>query len=108
MDRTHKKRKRRGIQSIDTGIRVLEALENSDGPLALKDLSAQSELDPSSAFQRVSISPDGNQLMLQLGHAGQIAGRSQPTYHYPDRSIFQDAPFGQRHNLDDFFISQYF
>src|SRR5256884_8593611 len=51
MDRTHKKRKRRGIQSIDTGIRVLEALENADGPLALKDLSAQAELDPSSAHR---------------------------------------------------------
>jgi DNA-binding IclR family transcriptional regulator len=48
---TTKKRKRRGIQSIDTGIRLLEALENSDGPVALKDLSAQSELDPSSAHR---------------------------------------------------------
>jgi hypothetical protein len=46
-----RKRKRRGIQSIDTGIRLLEALESSDGPLALKDLSAQSELDPSSAHR---------------------------------------------------------
>jgi DNA-binding IclR family transcriptional regulator len=46
-----KKRKRRGIQSIDTGIRLLEVLENSDGPLALKDLSARSELDPSSAHR---------------------------------------------------------
>ena len=45
------KRKRRGIQSIDTGIRLLETLENADGPLALKDLSAQSELDPSSAHR---------------------------------------------------------
>jgi DNA-binding IclR family transcriptional regulator len=46
-----KKRKRRGIQSIDTGIRLLEALENADGPLALKDLSAQAGLDPSSAHR---------------------------------------------------------
>jgi DNA-binding IclR family transcriptional regulator len=46
-----KKRKRRGIQSIDTGIRLLEVLESSDGPLALKDLSARSELDPSSAHR---------------------------------------------------------
>jgi DNA-binding IclR family transcriptional regulator len=46
-----KKRKRRGIQSIDTGIRLLEVLEGSDGPLALKDLSARSELDPSSAHR---------------------------------------------------------
>jgi DNA-binding IclR family transcriptional regulator len=45
------KRKRRGIQSIDTGIRLLEALERADGPVALKDLSAQSELDPSSAHR---------------------------------------------------------
>src|SRR5918994_6357123 len=51
MDRTKKKRKRRGIQSIDTGIRLLEALQNSDGPVALKDLSAQSDLDPSSAHR---------------------------------------------------------
>jgi DNA-binding IclR family transcriptional regulator len=46
-----KQRKRRGIQSIDTGIRLLQALESADGPLALKDLSAQSELDPSSAHR---------------------------------------------------------
>jgi DNA-binding IclR family transcriptional regulator len=46
-----KKRKRRGIQSIDTGIRLLEALEAAAGPLALKDLSARSELDPSSAHR---------------------------------------------------------
>lgn len=50
-DKARKKRKRRGIQSIDTGIRLLEALQNSDGPLALKDLSAQSEMDPSSAHR---------------------------------------------------------
>jgi DNA-binding IclR family transcriptional regulator len=48
---TKTKRKRRGIQSIDTGIRLLETLENADGPLALKDLNAQSELDPSSAHR---------------------------------------------------------
>ena len=48
---TKTKRKRRGIQSIDTGIRLLETLENADGPLALKDLSAQSDLDPSSAHR---------------------------------------------------------
>ncbi|HEX2333129.1 MAG TPA: helix-turn-helix domain-containing protein, partial [Burkholderiales bacterium] len=51
MEKTRKKRKRRGIQSIDTGIRLLEALQSSDGPLALKDLSAQSEMDPSSAHR---------------------------------------------------------
>jgi DNA-binding IclR family transcriptional regulator len=51
MDKAHKKRKRRGIQSIDTGIRLLEVLQNADGPLALKDLSARSELDPSSAHR---------------------------------------------------------
>ena len=45
------RRKRRGVQSIDTGIRLLEALERADGPLALKDLSAQAELDPSSAHR---------------------------------------------------------
>jgi DNA-binding IclR family transcriptional regulator len=46
-----KKRKRRGIQSIDNGIRILEVLENADGPLALKDLSTRSELDPASAHR---------------------------------------------------------
>jgi DNA-binding IclR family transcriptional regulator len=45
------KPKRRGIQSIDTGIRLLEVLERSDGPLALKDLSAQADMDPSSAHR---------------------------------------------------------
>jgi DNA-binding IclR family transcriptional regulator len=45
------KRPRRGIQSIDTGIRLLEALEKSDGPLALKELSARADLDPSSAHR---------------------------------------------------------
>lgn len=44
-------RRRRGIQSIETGIRVLEVLERADGPLALKDLSAAAELDPSSAHR---------------------------------------------------------
>src|SRR5437764_12313723 len=46
-----RKRERRGIQSVDTGIRLLEVLERADGPLALKDLSAQAELDPSSAHR---------------------------------------------------------
>ena len=45
------KPKRRGIQSIDTGIRLLEALERADGPLALKDLSSAAQLDPSSAHR---------------------------------------------------------
>lgn len=42
---------RRGIQSVDTGMRLLEALEKADGPLALKDLSARAGLDPSSAHR---------------------------------------------------------
>ena len=46
-----KKRRSRGIQSIDTGIRLLEALEKADGPLALKALSARAELDPSGAHR---------------------------------------------------------
>src|SRR5258708_12644987 len=46
-----KKAKRRGIQSIDTGIRLLEVLEKGEGPLALKELSARAELDPSSAHR---------------------------------------------------------
>src|SRR5947207_7870731 len=45
------KPKRRGIQSIDTGIRLLEVLEKADGPLALKELSAGADLDPSSAHR---------------------------------------------------------
>src|SRR5204863_619956 len=43
--------KRRGIQSIDTGIRLLEVLEKSDGPLALKELSAKADMDPSGAHR---------------------------------------------------------
>src|SRR5437763_12385177 len=46
-----KPRKRRGIQSIDTGIRLLEVLEKADGPLALKELSARAEMDPSGAHR---------------------------------------------------------
>src|SRR5204863_5384325 len=45
------KTQRRGIQSIDTGIRLLEVLEKAEGPLALKELSARAELDPSSAHR---------------------------------------------------------
>ena len=46
-----KKRRSRGIQSIDTGIRLLEVLEQAGGPLALKELSARAELDPSGAHR---------------------------------------------------------
>ena len=46
-----KKRASRGIQSIDTGIRLLEVLEKADGPLSLKELSAKADLDPSSAHR---------------------------------------------------------
>jgi len=46
-----KRAKRRGIQSIDTGIRLLEVLEKADGPLALKELSARAAMDPSSAHR---------------------------------------------------------
>jgi len=45
------KTQRRGIQSIDTGIRLLEVLEKADGPLALKELSARAEMDPSGAHR---------------------------------------------------------
>ena len=44
-------KQRRGVQSMDTGIRLLEVLESADGPLALKDLSARAEIDPSSAHR---------------------------------------------------------
>jgi DNA-binding IclR family transcriptional regulator len=46
-----KKRERRGIQSIETGVPLLEALERAPGPLALKELSAAAGLDPSSAHR---------------------------------------------------------
>lgn len=46
-----RQRGRRGIQSIDTGIRLLEVLEHADGALALKELSAGAGLDPSSAHR---------------------------------------------------------
>src|SRR4051812_9109405 len=45
------KTQRRGIQSIDTGIRLLEVLEKADGPLALKELSARADMDPSGAHR---------------------------------------------------------
>src|SRR3989304_9203264 len=45
------RRPRRGIQSIETGVRLLEALERVDGPLALKDVSAMAGMDPSSAHR---------------------------------------------------------
>jgi DNA-binding IclR family transcriptional regulator len=45
------KTQRRGIQSIDTGIRLLEVLEKAEGPLALKELSGRADMDPSSAHR---------------------------------------------------------
>ena len=48
---TVKPKKRRGIQSVDTGIRLLEVLEKATGPLALKELSAKADMDPSSAHR---------------------------------------------------------
>jgi DNA-binding IclR family transcriptional regulator len=50
MKRSGRKR-RRGIQSIDNGMRLLEALEKAHGPLSLKELSAFADLDPSSAHR---------------------------------------------------------
>jgi DNA-binding IclR family transcriptional regulator len=43
--------KRRGIQSIETGVPLLEALERSGGPLALRELAARAGLDPSGAHR---------------------------------------------------------
>ena len=43
--------RRRGIQSIETGVPLLETLERADGPLALKELSARAGLDPSGAHR---------------------------------------------------------
>ncbi|HEX9397061.1 MAG TPA: IclR family transcriptional regulator [Burkholderiales bacterium] len=45
------KSRRRGIQSIETGVPLLEALERAGGPLALKELSARAGLDPSGAHR---------------------------------------------------------
>ena len=42
---------RRGVLAIDSGMRLLEALERAAGPLALKDLSAAAAMDPSSAHR---------------------------------------------------------
>jgi DNA-binding IclR family transcriptional regulator len=50
MSQSRKKRSR-GVQSIDTGIRLLEVLERAAGPLALKELSARAGLDPSGAHR---------------------------------------------------------
>ena len=44
-------RARRGIQSIETGVPLLEALQRATGPLALKALSAAAGLNPSSAHR---------------------------------------------------------
>ena len=44
-------KRRRGIQSIETGFRLLEVLEQADGALTLKELSTRAELDPSSAHR---------------------------------------------------------
>ena len=46
-----RKPKRRGIQSIETGVPLLEALERAQGPLALKELAARAGLDPSGAHR---------------------------------------------------------
>src|SRR5258705_3832615 len=46
-----KKKRSRGIQSIETGVPLLEALERSGGPLALRELAARAELDPSGAHR---------------------------------------------------------
>jgi DNA-binding IclR family transcriptional regulator len=51
INQLNKKRASRGVQSIDTGIRLLEVLEKSAGPLALKELSAGADMDPSSAHR---------------------------------------------------------
>src|SRR5262245_49705161 len=46
-----KPKERRGIQSIETGVPLLEALERAGGPLALKDLAERAGLDPSGAHR---------------------------------------------------------
>jgi len=45
------RKKRRGIQSIETGVPLLEALERSSGPLPLSELAARAGLDPSGAHR---------------------------------------------------------
>ncbi len=46
-----RKRGSRGIQSIETGIRLLATMEKADGPLALKELALGADMDPSSAHR---------------------------------------------------------
>jgi len=46
-----KPRRRRGIQSAETGVRLLDVLAQADGALPLKELSARAELDPSNAHR---------------------------------------------------------
>jgi DNA-binding IclR family transcriptional regulator len=45
------RKSRRGIQSVDTAVRLLQALEKTEGPLTLKDLSARANMDPSGAHR---------------------------------------------------------
>jgi DNA-binding IclR family transcriptional regulator len=92
-----KKRERRGIQSVDTGMRLLEVLEKSDGPLALKDLSAAAELDPSSAhrylasFARVGLVRQGADSRYDFGplalHIGLAAIRRLDPVQLTERAL---------------------
>jgi DNA-binding IclR family transcriptional regulator len=65
-----KKRERRGIQSIETGVPLLEALERAGGPLALKDLAARAGLDPSGAHR----------YLTSFVRCGLVAQRSDSRY----------------------------
>jgi len=49
--KTRRANSRRGIQSVDTAIRLLEVLGKTEGPLTLKELSARANMDPSSAHR---------------------------------------------------------
>ena len=44
-------RERQGIQSIEVGSTLLEALARARGPLSLRDLSHEAEMSPSKAHR---------------------------------------------------------
>jgi len=72
-----KKRTSRGIQSIDTGIRLLEVMEKADGPLALKELSARAGMDPSSAHR----------YLASLARCGLVAQGADSRYDFGPRAL---------------------
>ena len=92
-----RQRGRRGIQSIDTGIRLLEVLEQADGPLALKELSAGADLDrpllghdePPLHVALKSKAPSRREMvaaLLEIGAEVHPPGQEQPVRH-PEAAV---------------------